>query len=479
MHEVIIVGGSFDPVHKDHINIANIASKNLGIDEVWFLLANNPRWKEEVTSFEHRYQMLSLVIKDYPKYRIALDEKDVTDTNYTIDTAYRMINRYPSIKFYYLIGSDQLERLHEWKNIDELSQLFQFVHVRRQNIIVNRDNLSKYNVIDIDIEPLPASSTEVREGNLDFVDPRVKQYILSHYLYLSHRLKQYLSPRRYEHSVRVATLAKEIASANHYDEEKAFAAGILHDCAKERDYKTVLQYMKQYFPQHLGESPQIYHQYVGSIIAKEIFYVEDQEILTAISNHATASKTMATLDKIIYCADKLEEGRNNNTDALIERCKKGIHGAFRVVLKQNIDYLRSQNIPIVKQTLDCYDYLSDHALEHQLHVIVKTLDMKKAEDIVIIDVSQNNPLTHYYVLCTASSTRQTMALANEVDNELDKEGFNVHHIEGRGEQKWILVDAKDIIIHIFTIDYRQIYDFESMLKDQPFIPLNEVLNNEE
>ena len=83
MRKVIILGGSFDPVHKVHLEIASIASQRLAINEVWFLLANNPRWKDEVSAFEDRYQMLKLVLADYPNYKIALEEKDNVMVNYT------------------------------------------------------------------------------------------------------------------------------------------------------------------------------------------------------------------------------------------------------------------------------------------------------------------------------------------------------------------------------------------------------------
>ena len=64
MKKVIILGGSFDPIHKGHILILKEAMKELKIDEGWLMPAKNPRWKKGYTSINYRLKLLSKVIKE-------------------------------------------------------------------------------------------------------------------------------------------------------------------------------------------------------------------------------------------------------------------------------------------------------------------------------------------------------------------------------------------------------------------------------
>lgn len=480
MKKVLILGGSFDPIHQAHLDIASIASKHLNIKDVWFLIANNPRWKNEPTSFEHRYNMVKLAIKDYPNFSISLEEKEVEETNYTIHTAYRLLDKHPDTQFFYLIGSDQLEKLTEWKEIDDLATIFQFVHIQRQKEIVHFENIQRYNIIHIALEePLSQSSTEVRHGNFSIVPLAVKKYIQQHYLYLKDRIENDISTPRFEHSLRVAMLARELAIANRYNAEKAFAAGILHDCAKELDKKMLKKYVKEFFPQEIKSPETVYHQYVGALLAQKTYGIKDKDILQAISRHATADINMTTLDKILYCADKLEEGKKWDSLRLIEICKNEINGGFKHVIKANVDYFLENNIMIDKKTVDCVNQIEKNEIQERLNIVVHTLVDRKGENLLVYDVSNRNPLTQYYVIATASSPRHAMALSEIVEHELQKNGFSINHIEGRKSPEWILVDAKDVIIHILTHEARELYNFERLLYEEKKLNIEEIIEQHE
>jgi nicotinate-nucleotide adenylyltransferase len=115
---------------------------------------------------------------------------------------------------------------------------------------------------------------------------------------------------------------------------------MLHDCTKELPKETQLDLMNSYFYDEVESSPQIYHQFTGSIIAETSYNILDRDVLKAIKFHATASSNMSKLDKIIYCADKLEPGRDLESIKLIELCKKDINLGFSEVLKNNYEYLK-------------------------------------------------------------------------------------------------------------------------------------------
>ncbi len=97
--------------------------------------------------------------------------------------------------------------------------------------------------------------------------------------------------------------------------------------------------------------------------------------------------------------------------------------------------------------------------------VYKVLDEKKASDISIIDISQLSVVADYFVIASAESTRQTGALADNVEEELGKAGVVAKQIEGRDSANWILMDYRDVIIHIFDKENRLFYDLERIWKD--------------
>lgn len=104
--------------------------------------------------------------------------------------------------------------------------------------------------------------------------------------------------------------------------------------------------------------------------------------------------------------------------------------------------------------------------------IIEVLFENKAMDIVYVDISSVNPLTNYYVICTASSSRQANALAKYVDDVLDKHNIITKHIEGNAQSEWVLLDGNDYIIHIFVNDARIKYGLEKMWPNLKFIKVD-------
>jgi len=96
----------------------------------------------------------------------------------------------------------------------------------------------------------------------------------------------------------------------------------------------------------------------------------------------------------------------------------------------------------------------------KLRFIKKTLEDKKAEDIVILDVSKLTNIGDFFVVATASSPVHGRALAEHLVEEAEKAGYRVDHVEGMEFGNWILVDLLDVIVHIFTPQWREYYGIE-------------------
>ena len=93
--------------------------------------------------------------------------------------------------------------------------------------------------------------------------------------------------------------------------------------------------------------------------------------------------------------------------------------------------------------------------------ICEILDSKKGIDIETIDLTGKSVLADFFVLASGNSTTQIKALADEVEFVFKKDYDIVHdHVEGRSGDKWILIDYKDVVVHVMGKEERQTYNIE-------------------
>lgn len=113
--------------------------------------------------------------------------------------------------------------------------------------------------------------------------------------------------------------------------------------------------------------------------------------------------------------------------------------------------------------------------EITLKTILKAIDDKQGEDIEIIDVRNISPFATYYVICTANNKRRVHAIQEAVQEELEKMGQSIHHCEGNKDSEWVLVDAYDVIVHIFSPEERKRFDFRSLFQNEPHLDPDKLL----
>lgn len=102
-----------------------------------------------------------------------------------------------------------------------------------------------------------------------------------------------------------------------------------------------------------------------------------------------------------------------------------------------------------------------------VNIVRHTLDEKQASDIVTINMQAVNPFTDYFVICTARNVRHAASLAEFVEQEAEKHGYEVRAREGEKDSTWILLDLNEVVLHIFTEETRKQYRLESLWADQP------------
>lgn len=100
----------------------------------------------------------------------------------------------------------------------------------------------------------------------------------------------------------------------------------------------------------------------------------------------------------------------------------------------------------------------------ELKIIVDTLDEHKGEDIQVVDVADFSPFASKYVLVTGGNPRALDALKNHVEEALEKAGFEIQVSEGEPDSGWMIVQADDVIVHLFLEANRRIINLEELLQ---------------
>lgn len=107
---------------------------------------------------------------------------------------------------------------------------------------------------------------------------------------------------------------------------------------------------------------------------------------------------------------------------------------------------------------------------------VKVATEKKAEELVLLDMRGTSSFTDYFFICSGKSDRQVQAIAQGIEEALEKEGVRPLGLEGVSAGKWILMDYEDVVVHIFLEPMRRFYDLEGLWIDAPRIDLGKGVN---
>ena len=193
---ICLYQGTFNPIHKIHLEIAQFAKKHYAFDKIIFIPAYIPPHKTlDKTLAKHRFNMVKLAIENIPFLNISDIEYKTKGNSYTYNTVVK-IKKDLKIddKINFIIGTDAFEKIDTWYNTDKLKELVHFIIFPR----TNNFNKSMFNHLqakgyDFEFAPMQykdVSSTEIRNNlkkgqsinNLEI--PKVMEYIKKHELYL-------------------------------------------------------------------------------------------------------------------------------------------------------------------------------------------------------------------------------------------------------------------------------------------------------
>lgn len=339
MSKVGILGGSFDPIHEGHIFIAKTAMKKLKLDKILLIPTVLSPFKKDrpPISFEDRFQMCKLACASLENFEVSSIENELSSPSYTIQTI-RALKEKCDDEFYFIIGSDQSCQLKDWKEIDELVKLVNFVVIARDT----NEIICEYPHIAIQTNLHPASSSEIRRGNFMYLHENVRNYIFEKELYLKDIVHSRMSDRRFAHTLSVRKLSKELAKIHGLDEHKASLAALLHDIAKEFDSKTMNRYMRLESKEHQSQPSAIHHQYVGALFVKNVLRLNDEDVISAIYNHTTGGVDNPYVH-ILFIADKIEPTRGYDATEELNLAKIDLKTAYDFVARKQKEYIKKGN----------------------------------------------------------------------------------------------------------------------------------------
>ena len=189
-----ILGGSFDPIHNGHLNMALKSYEQYHLDEIWLIPNGNAPHKDsdKMADASHRLAMCQLVAKEYPFIKTCDIEIISAEYSYTYITVTKLREMYPEHEFYFIMGADSLDYFDKWRKPEIIASVCKI-------LVINRDEFSEEDMevkirrinalfpADIQIVHCPKvdiSSTELRqEMDANEVPSAVFAYICEHGLY--------------------------------------------------------------------------------------------------------------------------------------------------------------------------------------------------------------------------------------------------------------------------------------------------------
>ncbi len=371
-----ILGGTFNPVHKAHLQMANCAIKKLGLNRVLLMVAADPPHKQVADAVEgrHRFRMAQLAAQDAPGVEASDLELGRRGKSYTCDTLSTLKKLYPDAELTLILGSDMLADLPNWKNPAEILSMARVACIPRKGCNETdgfaREALKREFGVEVAMLPACAlllSSTDIRRRVFcgfpvtGLVADAVERYIFEQALYFPEeiasrmeRMRAELPAPRYAHVLGTMIEAGRLAEAWGADLEAARLAALLHDCAKYMQHDTQLLLSGEDL-----DVPPVLHAAAGAVLARTRYGVSSDAVLRAIRLHATGDANMTALDMALYLADITEPGRDfDGVEAIRAACGRGPEAGMLCALERVRAFVKAQGLPYHPASERALDYFT-------------------------------------------------------------------------------------------------------------------------
>ncbi len=373
---IAVFGGSFDPVHAEHVRLVEAALKELSLDKVVVMPAGAPPHKagKRLTAADDRMQMCRLAFRNFDCVEISDYEIKKGGTSYTYLTCRDFRTRYPDAEIFWLVGTDMLRDFPTWRNPEEILSCVTLAvcgrnepagWVEKEQEKFLRSFGKKFVYLRYNAAAVSSTKIRVLAGAgmrlNSLTSAYVEEYIVKRGLYAIPFAKEALALEKEErraHSLRVAELAAARAVRLKIPEDKAIAAALFHDCAKNLPADS--PYLAGFhLPDDWGEVPKaVAHQFAGAFVAEKYFGVQDEDVINAIRYHTSARENMSDLEKLIFLADMLEEARAyEGVEALRVLFWEGtLNECMEKALLETLRFLKEKGGDIYPLTKKAYEF---------------------------------------------------------------------------------------------------------------------------
>lgn len=368
---IAIFGGTFNPVHNEHIKTALSAIEELRLDKLYVVPAFLPPHKNVVPApAEDRLNMLKLAFSGEKRVEVSDFEIKNGGKSYTYVTAEYFAEKHKGAELFVLAGDDMLTDFKTWKYPERILAVADLAVFGRENFAADEEKEREYfkarfnkEFIRLSYTGKDDSSTEIRVYNAlglsikDKTAESVAEYIKEKKLYVGGEYEEYvkksLTEKRLTHTANVVVAALKKCKAEGIDEKKAYTAALLHDCAK---YKNPSDFPDFELPTDVPAP--VVHAFLGAYIVENVLKIDDREIIDAVKYHTSGKENMSALGKLVFVADMVEKGRTyDGAEKLRELYeKKSLDECFKACLYEEILHLKNKQSYIYVKTLDAYDY---------------------------------------------------------------------------------------------------------------------------
>ena len=189
-----LFGGTFDPIHYAHVQLAQVFLEQMHLDEVWFLVTPQNPWKQGVNLApdQQRLEMTRLALADHPQLIASDYEFHLKRPSYSYETLQHLRQDYPDNEFTLIIGADNWMAFDKWANYEEILEHHPIAVYPRWgdkllNITWHVPGYARVTILDAPMMHVSSTvvRTKIKTGNSieGLVNPRVEQYISKHGLY--------------------------------------------------------------------------------------------------------------------------------------------------------------------------------------------------------------------------------------------------------------------------------------------------------
>ncbi len=384
MSQTVLYGGTFNPIHRGHLDICVRARQAVDARRVLLMPAAQPPHKSAgwLAPDQDRLAMCALAAREYDLIQVDDWEIRRGGRSYTVDTLGHLAAVFPEEELWLLIGTDMFLTFTQWHRWEEIGKMASLLVASREEgdrerLLDQQQRLAEQGVRSrlLQNPPMPMSSTQIREelrrdGTTEKVCPQVLDYIREKELYLHppeelDYLRRYIRPLmtdyRYRHSLGVEKQAVKMARRFGADQRKAALAGILHDVCKDMPKGALLQNILESGIINgidFKASPQLIHSYAGALYLQSHMDIHDLEVIEAVRYHTTARAGMSLLETVVYLADLTSEDREYPDVGEMRRlCDTDLRKAMIHALTHTVKELTRKQKPICPDTLGaCKEY---------------------------------------------------------------------------------------------------------------------------